>query len=66
MQGVDFTVDGRSVGLYFVDPGDYFGEIAFLYNSKRSTSVTSTNYTTLGKIPESEIKILFELYPFFK
>ena len=46
--------------------GDYFGEIAFLYNSKRSTSVTSTNYTTLGKIPESEIKILFELYPFFK
>ncbi len=27
LQGVDFTVDGRSVGLYFVDPGDYFGEL---------------------------------------
>lgn len=47
-------------------PGDYFGEIAFLYDSKRSTSVTSTNYTTLGKIPEAEITKLFELYPFFK
>ena len=23
LQGVDFTIDGREVGLYFVDPGDY-------------------------------------------
>lgn len=27
LQGVDFTVDGREVGLYFVEPGDYFGEL---------------------------------------
>lgn len=30
LQGVDFTVDARSVGLYFVDPGDYFGELALV------------------------------------
>jgi CRP-like cAMP-binding protein len=47
-------------------PGDYFGEIAFLYNSKRSTSVTSTNYTTLAMLSEKEVKNLFEIYPFFK
>lgn len=28
MQGVDFTVDGREVGLYFVEQGDYFGELS--------------------------------------
>jgi CRP-like cAMP-binding protein len=27
LQGVDFTVDGREVGLYFVEPGDYCGEL---------------------------------------
>jgi len=28
LQGVDFTVDGRGVGLYFVDPGDFFAELS--------------------------------------
>ena len=28
LQGVDFTVDGRGVGLYFVDSGDFFGELS--------------------------------------
>lgn len=28
LQGVDFTVDGRSVGLFFVEPDDYFGELS--------------------------------------
>lgn len=27
LQGVDFTVDGREVGLYFVEPGDFCGEL---------------------------------------
>jgi CRP/FNR family cyclic AMP-dependent transcriptional regulator len=28
LQGVDSTVDGRSVGLFFLEPGDYFGELS--------------------------------------
>jgi CRP-like cAMP-binding protein len=28
LQGVDYTVDGRAVGLYFVEPGAYFGELS--------------------------------------
>lgn len=30
LQGVDFTLDGRGVGLYFVEPGDYFGELSII------------------------------------
>jgi len=28
LQGVDFTVDGREVGLFFVEPGDFCGELS--------------------------------------
>lgn len=28
LQGVDFTIDGREVGLNFVEPGDFCGEIS--------------------------------------
>ena len=27
LQGVDFTIDGREVGIYFVEPGDFCGEL---------------------------------------
>lgn len=27
LQAVDFTLDGREVGLYFTSPGDFFGEL---------------------------------------
>ena len=30
LQGVDFTLDGREVGLYFVSPDEYFGELSLV------------------------------------
>lgn len=50
----------KSKKVRTLQPGDYFGEIAFIYNAKRSTSVTSGNYTTLGKINKSDIETLFQ------
>lgn len=47
-------------------PGDYFGEVGFIYNSRRTSSVTSTNYTTLGQISKHDIEEFFILFPFFK
>lgn len=41
LQGLDFTVDGRSVGLYFVDPLDYFGELAVIDNLPPSEYVVA-------------------------
>lgn len=32
LQGVDFTIDGKEVGLYFVEPGDYCGELGLFDN----------------------------------
>ena len=44
----------------------YFGEIALVYDSVRSATVTCTNYCTLGKI---SLKTLYDIcasYPFFR
>ena len=39
LQGVDATVDGRSVGLFFVEPGDYFGELSVVDNKPAAEHV---------------------------
>lgn len=48
LQGVDFTVEGRSVGLYFVEPGDYFGELAVLDEKAPSEFVVAAARSTVA------------------
>lgn len=48
LQGVDFTVDGRSVGLYFVDPGDYFGELSLVDGKPPSEFVVAAVKSTVA------------------
>lgn len=36
LQGVDFTIDGREVGLFFVEPGDFCGELGFFDDGPQS------------------------------
>lgn len=47
LQGVDFTVDGRGVGLYYVEPGDFFGEQAVIDNQPPNEQVISVAKSTV-------------------
>lgn len=43
LQGIDFTIDGKEVGLYFVEPGDYCGELCVFDSGKQPEHVISLN-----------------------
>ncbi len=60
LQGVDFTVDGREVGLYFVNPGDYFGDIAVIDGEPHPVYVTAVSRSRVVFVPKDLIRpILF-------
>lgn len=49
--------------LKVLRPGDYFGEIALIYGSKRSTTVKSTKYSTLAKLKKDNYKEILIEFP---
>ncbi len=60
LQGVDFTMDDREVGLYFINPGDYFGEVAVIDGSPQPEFVTAVAKSRVVFISRALIKpILF-------
>ncbi len=58
LQGVDFTLDGRSVGLYFVEPGDYFGELSVVDEQPPSEFVVAAARSTVAVL---DVKLAREL-----
>ena len=60
LQGLDFTLDDREVGLYFVQPGDYFGEVALLDGQPQPEFVTAVARSSVAFISRNLIKpVLF-------
>jgi CRP-like cAMP-binding protein len=60
LQGLDFTSDGREVGLYFINPGDYFGEVALIDNLQHPEMVTALARSHVIALPKGIIRpILF-------
>ena len=60
LQGVDFTIDGREVGLYFVDPGDFCGELGVFDAGPQSEYVIALNSTIVVFVP---VGVLREVAP---
>jgi len=56
LQGVDFTLDGREVGLFFVEPKDYCGELGLFDRGPQSETVIATVKSMVLAVPSDELR----------
>ena len=63
LQGVDFTIDGREVGLFFVEPGDFCGEIVLFDEISQSNYVIALSQSLVVKVPCSKLKSIMLEFP---
>ena len=63
VQGVDFTVDGKEVGCFFADPGDFFGELGVMDGKAQPESVVSLVKSTIVALPKQAIRPLLTAMP---
>ncbi|WP_417504207.1 Crp/Fnr family transcriptional regulator [Marinomonas gallaica] len=56
LQGVDFTLDGREVGLYFVEPGDFCGELGLYDKQGQPESVIALSKSQIILMPVSAVR----------
>lgn len=61
LQGVDFTLDGREVGLYFVEPGEFCGEVSLFDRGPQPEHVIALARSQVVMVPISVIRpVMFE------
>jgi CRP-like cAMP-binding protein len=56
LQGVDFTIDGREVGLYFVEPGEFCGELSLFDNEAQVEHVIALTAAVSVAIPVEKMR----------
>ncbi len=56
LQGVDFTVDGREVGLYFVEPGDFCGELGLFDDGPQPEYVIALTSSAVVAVPVEQMR----------
>ncbi|WP_084513657.1 Crp/Fnr family transcriptional regulator [Azovibrio restrictus] len=58
LQVVDTSEEGREVGLSFVLPGDYFGELSIIDGEPRSASVIACETSLVALLPRAQAQTL--------
>lgn len=63
LQGVDFTVDGREVGLYFVEPGDFCGELGLFDYGAQPEYVIVLSPAVVVSVPVPALREVMLAHP---
>lgn len=63
LQVVDTNEEGKEVGLSFVSPGDYFGELSIVDGAPRSASVIACENSLVALLPRRQAQELIYHHP---
>jgi len=63
LQGIDFTIDGKEVGCFFADPGDFFGELGVMDGQAHPETVIALVKSTVITLPRQTIRPLLTAMP---
>jgi len=63
LQGVDFTMDGKEVGCYFADPGDFFGELGVMDGQTHPETVIAIVKSVVVMVPRHLIRPMMTSMP---
>ena len=63
LQAIDFTLDGREVGLHFIEEGQYFGEISVLDGLPSPEVVIANKKSQVVMVPAREVRGLIFANP---
>jgi len=56
LQAVDFTLDGREVGLHFIQEGEYFGEVPLLDGLASPDIVIANKKSQVVMVPGAMVR----------
>jgi len=63
LQGVNFTIDGREVGLYFVEPGDFCGELGLFDHGLQPEFVMALSPSVVVMVPMDALRDIMQRHP---